>query len=182
MPKKDCARFLTNVHPNSGDKMNKTLPQPQDTDAVSQVVDDTMRGLFGYQLKRTFNVIQDDLAKTLKPFGLRMLTYTALVLIVDNPGLRQSQLADAMDVERPNLVVLIDELERRDLIVRDRVPTDRRAHALRATRAGRLLRDQSVAAVTEHEARLLRGVEKENIASAMGVLKTIEATKHGSRS
>ena len=104
---------------------------------MTKVSDATMRGFVGYQIKRAFNVIQDDLAKTLKPFELRMLTYTALVLIVDNPGMRQSQLADAMDIERPNLVVIIDELERRELIVRDRVPTDRRAYALKATLAGR---------------------------------------------
>ena len=77
--------------------------------------DATLRNFVGYRMKRAFNVVQADLTKTLKPFDLRMLTYTALVLIVDNPGLRQSQLADAMDIERPNLVVLIDELERRDL-------------------------------------------------------------------
>ena len=40
-----------------------------------------------------------------------MLTYTALVLIVDNPGLNQSRLAQVMDIERPNLVNVIDELE-----------------------------------------------------------------------
>lgn len=89
------------------------------------VSDTTLRSFVGYRMKRAFNVVQDDLTATLRPFDLRMLTYTALVLIVDNPGLRQSQLADAMDIERPNLVVIIDELERRELIVRDRVPTDR---------------------------------------------------------
>ena len=52
-----------------------------------RVKDETLRNLVGYQMKRAFNVIQADLVKTLKPFDLRMLTYTALVLIVDNPGL-----------------------------------------------------------------------------------------------
>ena len=80
------------------------------------------------------------------------MTYTALVLIVDNPGLRQSQLAAAMDVERPNMVVIVDELEGRELIVRERAPTDGRAYALKATLAGRQLYEKAVAAVTAHEA------------------------------
>ena len=61
-------------------------------------------------------MIQSDLIETLRPFDLRMLTYSALVLIVDNPGLNQSRLSQIMDIERPNLVVIIDELEERELI------------------------------------------------------------------
>jgi DNA-binding MarR family transcriptional regulator len=128
-------------------------------------------------MKRAFNIIQTDLVRTLKPFDLRMLTYTALVLIVDNPGLRQSQLADAMDVERPNLVVIIDELERRELIVRDRVPTDRRAYALQVTLTGRRLYEKAVAAVTAHEALLLQRLDEETRQIVVAALKTIETSR-----
>lgn len=141
---------------------------------ITRINDATLRHFVGYHMKRAFNVIQTDLAQTLKPFDLRMLTYTALVMIVDNPGLRQSQLADAMDIERPNLVVIIDELERRDLISRDRVPTDRRAYALHATLAGRHLCDKAVAAVTAHEQQLLEGLEEEAINIMVATLKHIE--------
>lgn len=157
--------------------MKKPAAQPPEAEAVSRIDDSTMRDLVGYQMKRTFNVIQDDLTKTLKPFDLRMLTYTALVLIVDNPGLRQSRLADAMDIERPNLVVILDELERRELIVRDRVPTDRRAYALNATLAGRRLAAQAIAAVKSHEEQLLSGIDETALKSALNVMKSIEKTK-----
>lgn len=141
------------------------------------VSDSTLRSLYGYQIKRAFNVIQSDLNRTLKPFELRMITYTALVLIVDNPGLRQSQLAAAMDVERPNLVVIIDELERRELIVRDKLPSDRRAYALKATLAGRQLYEKAVAAVQAHEDRLVQGITPEALKGAMKVMQLIEANR-----
>ncbi|WP_136442650.1 MarR family winged helix-turn-helix transcriptional regulator [Pacificoceanicola onchidii] len=157
--------------------MKRPAPAHPDPEAIPKVDDSTLRGFVGYRMKRAFNVIQDDLSKTLKPFELRMLTYTALILIVDNPGLRQSQLADAMDVERPNLVVILDELERRELIVRDRVPTDRRAYALKATLAGRRLSEQAVAAVTAHEDRLMRGLDDGALETLRHALKTIEARK-----
>jgi len=89
--------------------------------------DATLRRLIGYDMKRAFNVVQSDLARTLKPFDLRMLTYTALVLIVDNPGLNQSRLAGAMDIERPNLVALVNALEQRGFIHRGSMPGDRDA-------------------------------------------------------
>lgn len=140
--------------------------------------DDTLQQFVGYHLKRGSNAVLGDLTFVLKPFELRMITYTALVLIVDNPGLRQSQLADAMDIERPNLVIIIDELERRDLIVRDKVPTDRRAYALRATLAGHQLYERTLKAVKEHEAALLDGVGAE----ALRVLtKTISDIQKNAR-
>ncbi|MGI3184990.1 MarR family winged helix-turn-helix transcriptional regulator [Nioella aestuarii] len=152
--------------------MSKPNPVPP---VVTRVSDETLRGFVGYHMKRAFNVVQADLAATLKPFDLRMVTYSALVLIVDNPGLRQSQLAAAMDIERPNLVVIIDELEGRDLILREKVPTDRRAYALVPTLAGRQLCARAIEAVKSHEARLLQGVGMTEYAQALDVLRQIEA-------
>lgn len=157
--------------------MKKPALQTQTADGSVHVSDRSLRSLRGYQIKRAFNVIQSDLNRTLKPFELRMLTYTALVLIVDNPGLRQSQLAEAMDIERPNLVVIIDELERRELILRDRLPSDRRAYALKATLAGRRLCEKAVAAVRDHEERLLHGINPDALKTAMKVMQLIEGNR-----
>ena len=154
--------------------MNEPVPK-RTAEKVSQSIDDkTLRQFVGYGLKRAFNRIQSDLAQTLKVYELRMLTYTALVLIIDNPGLRQSQLADAMDIERPNLVLVIDELEQRGLIFRDKVPSDRRAHALKATLAGQRLYEQAVAAVIAHEEKLLKGIDENERAQILATLSRIE--------
>jgi len=136
-------------------------------------LDQTLQQFLGYHLKRASNVVQADLARTLKPFELRMLTYTALVLVVDNPGLSQTQLAEAMDVERPNLVVVVDELERRALITRNRVPSDRRAYALHATDNGAQLCARAVAAVTAHEMELFRGIDAQTAKTIVDALDTL---------
>ena len=93
---------------------------------------------------------------------------------MDNPGLSQSQLAAVMDIERPNLVVLVDELEGRDLIVRERVPTDRRTYALNVTLAGRRLCEKAMAAVERHEEQMFRGLSPEmrsTVAEAMVIIR-----------
>lgn len=154
--------------------MKQLKSKSSDPTPATPVSDATLRDLLGYSMKRAFNVVQADLLNTLKRFDLRMVTYTALVLIVDNPGLRQSRLAEAMDVERPNLVVIIDELEERGLILRDRVPTDRRAYALNATLAGRQLYEKSVAAVSAHEAKLFARLDPGARATVISVMKQIE--------
>ena len=144
---------------------------------MNKINDDTLRTFVGYHLKRSFNVIQSDLIDTLRPFDLRMLTYTALVLIVDNPGLNQSRLSQIMDIERPNLVIIIDELEERELITRERVPTDRRSYALHPTQSGRVLYRETLDAVTQHEAKLLSQIPPGQLEQMIATLKLIEAAK-----
>jgi len=142
--------------------------------ADAEVSDAILERFLGYRMKRAFNVIQTDLTETLKPFELRMTSYTALVLIMDNPGLSQSQLAAVMDIERPNLVVIVDELERRDLITRDRLETDRRTYALNVTLAGRRLCEKAMKAVERHEEKLLARLTpemRETVAEAMTLIR-----------
>lgn len=139
---------------------------------------ETLDGFVGYQMKRAFNLVQSDLLDTLKPFDLRMLTYTALVLIVDNPDLNQTQLATAMDIERANLVVIVDELERRELIVRNHVPSDRRVYALNVTLAGRRLVKKATKAVAAHEAQLFSGMpanSRDQLIKMLSEFKSIQA-------
>lgn len=145
--------------------------------------DATLRAFSGYGMKRAFNAIQADVNAVLAPFDLRMVTFSALVMIVDNPGLRQSQLADVLAIERPNLVLIIDELERRDLIIRERAADDRRAYALMVTLAGRRLHDKALAAVQAHEARMTAGLTEGERAQLIRALRRIEdngGMDHGS--
>ncbi len=125
-------------------------------------------------MKRAFNGVQTDVNAALAPFGLRMLTFSVLVIIADNPGLRQSQLADALSIERPNLVVVIDELEQKGLIVRNRSETDRRAYALHVTLAGGHLRKQADMAVQMHEARMTRLMSEDERVLLIDLLSRVE--------
>ena len=151
----------------------RLTPNAPDTPLVSDVDDAALRQFVGYNMKRAFNVVQADLTQTLKPLGLRMLTYTALVLIVENPGLSQSQLAAAMDVERPNLVEIIDELEQRALVLRRRVPADRRIYALTATPEGIQLCQKALAADKAHEARLFEEIPSQTIETMIETMQTV---------
>jgi DNA-binding MarR family transcriptional regulator len=143
------------------------------------ISDATLREFTGYNMKRAFIVIQADVTRTLEPFGLRMVTYSALAIVGDNPGLSQSQLAAALAIERPNLVVIVDELEGRELVNRDRVPTDRRTYALRLTAEGARLLASATEAVRGHEARMMTGIGESEEASLIACLNQIEATGRG---
>ncbi|GAB4350375.1 MAG: MarR family transcriptional regulator [Oricola sp.] len=147
--------------------------------APASVSDETLRGFAGYNMKRAFNVIQADLARTLEPFGLRMITFTALILVADNPGLSQTQLAGALAVERSNLVSIVDDLEKSGLVVRNPALNDRRSHALCATLAGKRLCEKAVHAVRAHEARLLACLDARERAALVAALQQIEESAAG---
>jgi len=145
----------------------------------SAISDTTLRQFTGYGMKRAFMVIQADVTRTLEPLDLRMVTFSALAIIGDNPGLSQTQLAGALAIERPNLVVIVDELERRDLVSRDRVPTDRRTYALQLTAEGRRLLVRATEALRTHEIRVMHGIGGADLATLIGCLSQIEAFDPG---
>lgn len=142
--------------------MVKSVLQTIENSKHAEASDATLRRFLGYHIKRVSNIVQADLADVLKPLELRMITFTSLVLIVDNPGLSQTKLAQVMDVERPNLVMIVDELEQLNLIVRKRIPTDRRTYALTATLAGQKLYKKAIAAVQMHEDKLFAALDKKS--------------------
>lgn len=138
------------------------------------ITDASLRAFVGYDMKRAFNAVQADLTRALAPFELRMMTFSALSLVVENPNLRPSQLAQALTIERANLVVIVDELEQRGLLTRTPSPTDRRAHALNVTNDGKRLYERARSAVAEHDARMIAGVENDVQSHLKQALRQIE--------
>lgn len=127
----------------------------------------------GYLLKQAYNTVRDDLARVLEPFGLRMLTFSALMVAARRPGITQTELSRALGMERSNLVALIDGLEGAGLLTRDPVPTNRRAHALRVTKAGLARLDQAQAAVEAHEAAIFGRLDEGEEAQLRRILDRI---------
>ena len=137
--------------------------------------DATLRRFLGYDMKRAFAVIQTDVNAVLAPFGLRMVTFSVLVVIRDNPRLKQTQLADILSIERPNLVLMLDELEKAKAVVRVRAPDDRRAHEISVTLQGRQLCDRALQAVAEHDARMGAGLsddDRDALHKAMRIIQS----------
>ncbi|PCJ84213.1 MAG: MarR family transcriptional regulator [Hyphomicrobiales bacterium] len=145
---------------------------------MTKPIDESLRQFSGYNIKRAFTVIQSDVNASLKPFGLRMLSFSVLSVITANTGLRQSQLADALAMERPNIVQLIDELEVAGWIIRNRDPNDRRAWVLTSTLKGREMCAKATAAVQAHDTRMIDGLSDDDRKGLITILRRIEANGH----
>lgn len=149
----------------------KSAKKPE---APNGPLDRHLRSYTGYNVKRASNIMQSNAARTLDEFGLRITTFSALCVIVDNPDVTQSQLAAALNMERSNTVLIIDSLEQANLIGRFRVPTDRRSYALRATLAGIKRRDAASCALTEAEEDRLARLNPDERAQLIELLGRID--------
>ncbi|RAG82945.1 MarR family transcriptional regulator [Streptacidiphilus pinicola] len=100
-------------------------------------------------------------AEELKPLGLENI-HAGIFMHVGLLGmLTQRQLVDSMGVDKSAMVRALDALEARGLVRREAHPTDRRAHAVILTDAGRATLERVMAAVRRTEERMTTGFTPE---------------------
>lgn len=112
--------------------------------------------LLGYQFKRAQLRIFDDFIRCVATLQLTPAQFSVLVLLEENPGRNQTEIAVTLGILRPNFVSMLDGLESRELCVRVRSTQDRRSHIVMLTDKGRsiLARAKRLVA-TKHETRLI---------------------------
>ena len=92
--------------------------------------------MVGYALRRAQLAVFDSVIKNFAVLDLRPAQYSVLTMLRHAPGLKQSEIAAALGIQRANFVVLFDGLERRGLAERRQSASDRRSHALHLTKQG----------------------------------------------
>jgi DNA-binding MarR family transcriptional regulator len=129
-------------------------PPEANDEPAGEVRHGMLGGAIGYLLRRAQLAVFEDFGRRFSDLDLTPAQFSALVAIQENPGRRQSDIAAALGVQRPNFVALMDELERRGLAERLRSGADRRANALKLTHAGGALLDRALAAQAGQEAAI----------------------------
>jgi len=149
----------------------KTPAEPSDT---------LLRQFVGYNMKRAFMLIQDDITETLAPLGLRIGTFSALAVVVGSPGISQTQLSQVLNIKRSGVVVVVDELERAGVLERTPVYSDRRAYALQVTPAGKRLWRRAERAMQAHEAALFADLDAKDLRIFQDLLSRVarSAARH----
>ncbi len=120
--------------------------------------------------------------------GVSMAQVHIMFTVQRHGDMTMSRLADVLNVSDSNATGLVDRLEERGLVVRDRVPEDRRVVVVRTTAAGeRLLRevdalsDEILRSVLDKldAAQLLGvGVAVADLRAAVDAVVELEAYRH----
>lgn len=133
-------------------------PLPDDLDETGEATSGgeldlaELTGVVGYVMRRAQIAIFEDFIARFAALDLKPAQYSVLLVIGRNPGRKQSEIAAALGIQRPNFVAMLDELERRGLAERVRSVTDRRSHAIVLTDDGRALLDRALAVQADQEA------------------------------
>ncbi|WP_370937991.1 MarR family winged helix-turn-helix transcriptional regulator [Amycolatopsis sp. cg13] len=99
----------------------------------------TLLALPSYLAGHVARIGRRELAGALEKRGLRLPHFAVLAGLSDFGPLAQHALADRLGLNRSHLVGYLDELERRDLVGRERDPDDRRRQRVTLTEAGKAL-------------------------------------------
>lgn len=96
-----------------------------------------LKSRLGYKLRRAQLVYFDVFFETCSQEGITPGLFSILAIIYHNPGLTQSAVSTALDVDRSAMVAAIDKLESMGVVERRKSKNDRRSYALYLTDKGK---------------------------------------------
>ena len=118
--------------------------------------------------------------RALASLGISTAQAYPLVLIAQNDGIRQGELADRLDVEGPTLVRMLDQLGAMGLVDRRTDPSDQRARTLHLTPAGQALAERVEPVLYATRARILAEVSDDDLEVCLRVFDALRAAAESS--
>ncbi|MHA4868882.1 MarR family winged helix-turn-helix transcriptional regulator [Duganella sp. PWIR1] len=120
--------------------------------AADQPLDQSLLlSLVGYNCRRAYLAIMPHFEERMSKLALRAVDFSVLSILKANPNITQKRLSHAVSVSAPNLAILLDKLEQRGLVLRQRNPLDKRSQTLVLTNEGLKLCAKAEITVTKLE-------------------------------
>ncbi|HVJ41786.1 MAG TPA: MarR family transcriptional regulator [Dongiaceae bacterium] len=131
---------------------------------------------FGPRLNRIGQGLRRAIDDEVRALGLTDATWRPLFHLGRlGDGLRQKDLAEALMIEGPSLVPLLDNLELNGLVQRIESPTDRRCKLIHMTPAGEKVYRQTMEIAGKIFTRAMRHVSDEELVVCHAVFDRLEA-------
>ncbi|WBS00694.1 MarR family transcriptional regulator [Pseudoduganella sp. SL102] len=155
-----------------------TKKQKEFVDAVQEAADqplnqDMLLSLVGYNCRRAYLAIMPLFHERMSELDLRAVDFSVLSLLLANPNITQKRLSGAINVSPPNLAILLDRLELRGLLVRQRNPLDKRSQTLVLTREGARMAAQAEQRVAALEAEATAALSDAERAQLLKLLQKL---------
>ena len=129
--------------------------------------------LMGYNARRAALSISSVFLDRMAGYDLKPVEFSVLSLVLHNPGITSRQLCTALNILPPNLVGLVQSLDKRGLIQRMPHPHDGRAMGLHPTRAGAALMAQAEKTASELELEVTRRLTDSERSTLVRLLQKI---------
>jgi DNA-binding MarR family transcriptional regulator len=151
-------------------KSNSNLDELSESLDGPSLMFEELDGLLGYRLRRAQGAMHRDFMAAVASLDLTQKQAATLWLINGNPGVAQVAVAAALGMDRATMMAIIDRLEERRLVIRQRSSTDRRRQELYLTPAGQNALRKAKARIAKHEERfkaLFTAAELESLLTAL---------------
>lgn len=130
----------------------------------------------GYMLNQTAQVIAEMVTEALKPLKLAPQEYGVMRVISISGPVSQQTFADRYNIDRTMVTGLVDGLEKRGYVDRQRSTTDRRVNLMHLTPLGKRALTQAVRSVKKAQAEFLAPLtDEEWEATRLSLVKLLEA-------
>jgi DNA-binding MarR family transcriptional regulator len=119
--------------------------------ATSELDTSRLSHLVGYAASLTAIKMRKVFARHMAPLDLKVVEFSILMLVAQNPQVNQKQLGQELDISPPNMAVTLDRMVERGWVERVRSTQDRRAQHIHLTKAGAqfVQRAEKIAATME---------------------------------
>ncbi|NRF70692.1 winged helix-turn-helix transcriptional regulator [Aquincola sp. S2] len=132
--------------------LDELLPAVVDGDRLAL---GTLADVLGYHVAQASVTTVDMFERHIgERFGLRKVEFSILMLLQANGALTPKRLGQTLALTPPNLTLLLDRLQERGLLLRERSQVDRRSHNIVLTAAGLELAQQTAEAAQPMEREL----------------------------
>lgn len=133
-----------------------------------------------FEIAETAHALRKAFDRRACGMGVTRAQWKVLFRLKAQPGMRQIELADLLDIEPITLSRIVDRLEEGGLVERVADPTDRRAWRLHVTASARPLVDKLQALADDMTAEAFAGIDPKDIEITRQVLG--RARENASRS
>ena len=119
--------------------------------AATELDASALTHLVGYAASRAAIEMRKVFAQHMEPLGLKIVEFSILMLVAQQPQVNQKQLGQALDISAPNMAVTLDRMVECGWVERVRSTADRRAQHIHLTALGAQLvqRAEKIAATME---------------------------------
>ena len=129
-----------------------------------------LEGSVGPRVRLLRNALSARSIAVSAPHGLPTGSLTVLALIAANPGSSQTALAARAGLNKSALVGIVDQLEQRGLVERDRAASDRRRYQVSVTREGERQMHALFAVVTREEGPIREALGARDMIALLALL------------
>lgn len=150
--------------------MTRQRNKPNDKPQPGTLSYGILPDLIGYRVRIAQVAIFRDFCARVGDAEITPTLFGVLVLVDANPGMMQTQLANAIQLDRSSVVSILDKLEASKVLERVRSPDNRRSNALHLTDKGRQWLAQLLPEVRAHEQRLASRLGPEELITLRDLL------------